>query len=292
MGVVLTRRAMVGGVALALPFPTVAAANPAADVGMLEKANGGRLGVAALDTGSGRRIAWRADERFPMCSTFKLLLVALVLQRVDEGRETLVRRIAYDASLFPDRDFYAPITRTRLGGGGMSVAALCAAAISWSDNGAANLLLDTVGGPPAVTAFARSIGDPLTRLDRNEPTMNVFAPGDPRDTTAPSAMLADAHALLLTDRALSEASRKWITGWMLDCRTAGARIPAGLPKTWRSANKTGTYPSQGSANDVAIIWPPGRKPVVVAAYYTGSTAPAATRDAVLANVGRIVAATF
>src|SRR5581483_7794274 len=210
----------------------------------------------------------------------------------DKGRESLARRLAYDASLFPDRDFYAPITRAHLGDGGMSVEALCAAAISWSDNGAANLLIDSVGSPPAVTGFARALGDPVTRLDRREIALNYFTPGDPRDTTTPGAMLNDVQELLLRNRILLPASRQRIMRWMLDCKTATARIPAGLPQGWRSANKTGSFPMQGSANDVAVLWPPGRKPILVAAYYTGSTAPAAARDAVLASVGRIVAAAF
>ena len=292
MDLKLTRRATLGALALALPLPAFAASDSAADIAALEKKNGGRLGVAALDTASGRRIAWRADERFPMCSTFKLLLVSLVLQKVDKGQEKPDRRIAYDATLFPDADFYAPVTRADLKNGGMAVSDLCAAAIEWSDNGAANLLLDSASGPQAVTVFARSLGDPVTRLDQVEPAMNVFTPGDPRNTTSPSAMMNDLNLLLLSDKVLSAASKQLLTGWLVDCKTAATRIPAGLPQGWRSGNKTGTFPRQGSANDVAILWPPGHKPILIAAYYTGSTAPSDARDAVLASVGRIVAAAF
>jgi beta-lactamase class A len=287
-----TRRSILAAAA-ALPFAgAVAADTSEAAIAALESRNGGRLGVAALDTGTGKRIRHRADERFPMCSTFKTLLAARVLQKVDEGHETLARRITYDASLFPPGDFYAPVSRVHLKDGGMTVEGLCAAAVEYSDNGAANLLLDSVGGPPAVTAFARSIGDPVTRLDRHELELNIFTPGDPRDTTTPLAMMDDLNRLLLGDKVLSPTSRQRLTGWMLDCKTADGRIPAGLPKDWRSANKTGSYPEQGSTNDIAVIWPPGRKPILVAAYYTGSKAKPDVLDGVLAEVGRIVTASL
>jgi len=289
---IFTRRSILAASTF-LPFAGAFATDtPEAQIATLESKNGGRLGVAALDTASGRRIAWRADERFPMCSTFKLLLVSRVLQKIDSGKEAPGRRIAYDAKLFPDADFYAPVTRAHLAEGGMDVEALCAAAIEWSDNGAANLLLDSVGGPPAVTAFARFLGDPVTRLDRAEPVLNYFTPGDPRDTTSPWAMMNDLNRLVRREQVLSPVARQRLTGWMLDCKTADARIPAGLPKGWRSGNKTGSFPRQGSANDVAILWPPGRKPILVAAYFTGSTAPAAALDSVLAEVARIIAVSF
>jgi beta-lactamase class A len=259
---------------------------------VLEAKHGGHLGVAAIDLGSGRRMAWRAGERFPMCSTFKLLLVALVLQRVDAGKERLDRRVAYDASLFPNTDFYAPVTRAHLHDGGLSVEALCAAAIEWSDNGAANLLIASVGGPSAVTAFARSLHDPVTRLDHIEPAMNVWRPGDLENTTTPGAMVRDLNAVLFDRRVLREASAQRLTNWLAQCKTAAARIPAGLPAGWRSGNKTGSWPENGSTNDVAILWPPHAKPILVAAYYTGSKAPSAVREAVLADVGRIVSQAF
>jgi beta-lactamase class A len=273
----------------ALPFATAARAqsNPFA---ALEAQHGGHLGVAALDTGSGKRLAHRADERFPMCSTFKLLLVGLVLHRIDAGKETLNRRVAYTERLFPPGDFYAPVTRANLREGGMSIEALCAAAMEWSDNGAANLLMEQVGGPAAVTAYVRGLGDPATRLDRVEPALNTAIPGDPRDTTTPEAMLRDLQHLALGN-ALAPASRAGLIGWLKDCKTAAARIPAGLPKGWTSGDKTGTG-KNGSANDVAIVWPPKRVPILVAAYYTGSRLYPESREAVLADVGRIVAKAF
>jgi beta-lactamase class A len=287
-----TRRTILA-TAATLPFAGAFAADtPETTIAALESRSGGRLGVSALDTRNGRRILHRADERFPMCSTFKILLAALVLQKVDQRLETLARRIAYDASLFPSGDFYAPVARAHLNDGGMTVEALCAAAVEYSDNGAANLLLDTVGSPSAVAAFARSIGDPVTRLDRRELELNVFTPSDPRDTTTPLAMMNDLNRLLLGDKVLSPASRQRLTGWMLDCKTADARIPAGLLKGWRSANKTGSYPEQGSANDIAIIWPPGRKPILLAVYFTGSKLTGSDCDKVIADVARVVSGTF
>jgi beta-lactamase class A len=173
----------------------------------------------------------------------------------------------------------------------MSVEALCAATISWSDNGAANLLMDSAGGPPAVTAYARALGDPVTRLDRVEPALNTAIPGDPRDTTTPAAMLANLQRLACGD-ALAPASRARLVEWLKGCKTAGGRIPSGLPKGWTSGDKTGTG-ANNSANDVAIVWPPpGRPPILIAAYYTGSHLYPESRDAVLADVARMVAKTF
>jgi beta-lactamase class A len=280
----LNRRILIAAMAL-LPFsPAVLAGDePAAALDALETRAGGRLGVAALDTATGRRVVHRSNERFAMCSTFKLLAVAAVLHRVDTGKDRLDRPISYGQA---DLLEYAPIARAHVDEGAMTVGALCAAAISWSDNTAANLLLATLGGPAGVTRYARSLGDPVTRLDRTEPTANTAIPGDPRDTTTPAAMLTDLKALTLGG-ALSQASRTRLITWLANYRTLVPRIPAGLPAGWTSANKMGTG-SNGTANDVAIVWPPGRAPILMAVYYTGSTAPAADRDAVIADVARIV----
>lgn len=250
----------------------------------LERRHGGRLGVAMLDTGNGRRVGHRADERFLMCSTFKLLAVAAVLARVDHGVEQLGRRIVFgqDALLA-----YAPVTSHRVGAPGMTVAELCEAAITVSDNTAANLLLASLGGPAAVTAYVRSLGDDATRLDRIEPELNVASPGDLRDTTTPSSMLADLHTLLLGN-ALSAASREQLATWLRATSTGLEQLRAGMPAGWRVGDKTGSG-AQRETNDVAIIWPPQRKPLLVTAYYAGSTIEADERHAVLAEVGRIAA---
>nr|4C75_A Chain A, BETA-LACTAMASE [synthetic construct]4C75_B Chain B, BETA-LACTAMASE [synthetic construct]4C75_C Chain C, BETA-LACTAMASE [synthetic construct]4C75_D Chain D, BETA-LACTAMASE [synthetic construct] len=249
----------------------------------LEKQYGGRLGVYALDTGTGRTIAYRADERFPMCSTFKALAAAAVLAQVDAGKESLDRRITYTKDDLVD---YSPVTEKHVGTG-MTLAELCEAAITYSDNTAANLLLDEIGGPKGLTAFLRSIGDDVTRLDRWEPELNEALPGDPRDTTTPAAMAATLRALLLGD-ALSPASRAQLTDWMRGNTTGDKLIRAGLPAGWRVGDKTGTG-SYGTRNDIAIIWPPNRAPIVLAIYSTGSTADAKERNALIAEAAKIVA---
>jgi beta-lactamase class A len=248
----------------------------------LEQRSGGRLGVAVLDTTSGERFGHRAAERFPLCSTFKLLAVAAVLERVDRGKERLDRRIAYTQA---DLLEYAPVTRARLAEGSLSVAELCEAALGVSDNTAANLLLTSFGGPAALTAYARSLGDPLTRLDRNEPMLNEARPGDVRDTTTPSAMIGDLQALLLGAK-LSKRSRKQLASWLVTSKTGLERLRAGVPPGWRVGDKTGSG-NAGTTNDVAIVWPPGKKPVLIAAYLTESPASAELRNQVLADVGRL-----
>src|SRR5215813_10801774 len=170
----------------------------------IEQRTGARIGVAAIDTGSGKRVDYRSGERYPMCSTFKFLAAAAVLKRVDEGKEKLDRFISYTAN---DILEYAPVTKAHLNDGGMTLGALCAAAIEQSDNTAGNLLLDAIGGPVGLTNFASSIGDEITRLDRKEPDLNSAIPGDERDTTTPAAMCADMQRLLLGS-SLSESSRQ------------------------------------------------------------------------------------
>lgn len=249
----------------------------------LERSVGGRLGVAAVDTGSARRVLYRAEERFPMCSTFKLPLVAAVLKRVDEGKESLGRRIAYDASALLE---YAPVTRERVSEGGLSVEALGEASITLSDNTAANLLLETLGGPSALTAFFRAIGDTTSRLDRNEPTLNTAIPGDDRDTTTPSAMLGVMQQLLLGN-VLSSASKQRLLGWLLATKTGLQRLRAGLPASYLVGDKTGTG-ENGVTNDVAIAWPPSKPPLLIAAYSWGSTASTERLSQALAQVARLV----
>ena len=250
----------------------------------IEQGVGGRLGVAALDTGTGRLAAHRGGERFALCSTFKLLLAAQALHRVDRGIEQLEHRIAYGQA---DLLEYAPVTRPHAGGAGLTVAELCEAAMAWSDNTAANLLLARQGGPQALTDWLRTLGDPTTRLDRNEPALNDVPPDDVRDTTTPEAMARTLQAVALGE-ALTPASRERLQGWMLGCRTGDQRLRAGMPSGWRIGEKTGTGP-RGTSNDIGVLWPPGRAPVALACYLTGSTADGARRDAAIAEVGRRVA---
>lgn len=260
-------------------------AGPVAKLMALERAHGGRLGVSILDTVGGRRVNHRGEQRFALCSTFKPLAAALVLARVDRGEERLDRRIAYESS---ELVTYSPVTERHVGVSGMTLAELCHAAITVSDNTAGNLLLASFGGPPALTAFMRTLGDQATRLDRIEPALNDVAPGDERDTTTPAAMLHSLRALLLGD-ALSTASRARLADWLVASTTGGKRLRAGLPADWRAGDKTGTG-LRGATNDVAVLWPPGRGPLLVAAYYDApDEMEAELRDGVLAEVGRIVA---
>lgn len=263
----------------------LAADGPAARLATLERSAGGRIGVSVLDTGTGRRFGYRQDERLPMCSTFKLLLAGAVLSRVDRGLERLDREIPIRAS---DIKPTSPGTGPHVGGT-QPVAALCRYAIIYSDNTAANLLIEAVGGPQAVTAFARRLGDPVTRLDHMETELNLVPRGQVHDTTSPRAMLGTMRALLVGD-GLTAAMRAHLTGWLLENTTGDDRLRAGLPKGWRVGDKTGTWMPRGGVNDIAIAWPPGRKPVLITAYTAYAPGDVAKRNATVAEIGRIVAA--
>jgi beta-lactamase class A len=292
MPIVLTRRAalriMIATPALLSWHTSTRATTPgaaASQLAELEAKRGGRLGVAALDTATGARIEHRVDERFAMCSTFKFLAAAHVLARVDRRQERLDRRVIFAES---DLVTYSPVTKDRLGTPGMTLAEICDAAMTLSDNTAGNLLLTSFGGPAGLTAFARSLGDTVTRLDRIEPDLNEATPGDPRDTTTSAAMLENLRRLVVGD-ALSAASRQQLTDWLVANKTGDARLRAGFPKRWRTGDKTGTG-NHGVTNDIAVVWPPDRAPIVVSAYFAESPATADERNAVLADVARIVAA--
>ncbi len=250
----------------------------------LELKSGGRLGVHFIDTADGREWGYRSDERFLMLSTFKTLASALVLRRADEGKAPLSQRIRYR-----QRDLvqWSPVTEKHVGGQGLSLAQLCEATITTSDNTAANLILRSVGGPAALTAFLRGIGDGLTRLDRLEPELNEPSPGEELDTTTPRAMARTLRTLLLGE-ALSPASRERLAAWLRANTTGDRRLRAGVPPSWGIGEKTGTAGS--SANDAGIVWPPGTAPMLVSAYLADSPASAAVREQTLAGVGRLLAA--
>ena len=245
---------------------------------------GGRLGVAALDTATGRRIGFDADSRYAMASTFKVPLVAAVLAAVDRGALSLDAPIRFGPD---DLQAYAPVVRANLTGGSLTLRQLCAAAVEVSDNSAANLLLARIGGPAGLTDFMRRTGDPVTRLDRIEPDLNENVAG-PRDTTTPSAMVGLMRALLVGD-VLAPASRALLIGWMETASTGRERLRAGFPNGWRAGDKTGTG-ARGSVNDIAIAWPPGRAPILIASYQDGGTAAATVRNLAHAQVARLVAA--
>src|SRR5437764_9721817 len=218
-----------------------------------------------------------------MCSTFKFLAAAAVLKRVDGAQEKLDRFVSYGAK---DILEYAPVTKAHLKDGGMPLGALCAAAIEQSDNTAGNLLLDTIGGPVGLTNFARSLGDQMTRLDRKEPELNSAIPGDERDTTTPSMVCADMQRLLL-GKVLSESSRHQLEDWLRHNETGALMIRAGVPKMWNVGDKTGRC-ANGATNDVAIIRPSGRAPILVAVYSIGSTSSADDRAATVAEAARVI----
>jgi beta-lactamase class A len=251
----------------------------------LEASSGGRLGVAALNTADGSYVGYRESERFPMCSTFKLLVVALVLKRSMAERGLLDERVRYgDADLVAN----SPVTKRHVGEG-MTIGELSAAALQHSDNTAANLLLTAVGGPEVLNQFAVSIGDEWFDLLRGEPEVNASVPGDMRDTTTPRAMMLDVQKLLLADDVLGPQQREQLKAWMLGNATGAARIRAAVPGSgWLVADKTGSG-DYGTANDVAVVYPPSAAPFVVAVYFTGvmpkQTLP---QDEVVVEAARIV----
>lgn len=251
----------------------------------IEARTGGRLGVAALDAEGQTLAAWRAEERFALCSTFKLLLAAAVLARVDEGRELLSRRVTYAAANLVS---YSPVTEKRVGEG-MTVGELCEATVTLSDNTAANLLLSTIGGPQGLTAFARRIGDQVTRLDRWETALNSAIPGDERDTTSPLAMATDIRALVNGD-VLKPASRTQLRDWLFATRTGDARLRAGLPG-WKVGDKTGTG-DRNTVNDVGFALAPGAAAdapaISLAVYLTQSRLDVDASSAVIAEVAALV----
>ncbi|OYQ19936.1 class A beta-lactamase [Elstera cyanobacteriorum] len=243
----------------------------------------GRFGVLIHDTETGKRWQHRADERFPMCSTFKYVLAAAILARVEAGEDKLDRRLPITAAdLVP----YAPVTQPQVGKT-LTLAELCHAAVTVSDNTAANLLLRVLGGPAALTGFLRRIGDNVTRLDRWEPELNSALPGDPRDTTTPAAMTRTLENLLLGP-ALTPASKTQLTLWLIANTTGDAKVRAGLPKSWRVGDKTGSG-ARGTMNDVVAIWPPQRKPVLLSLYLTETKASMEDRNAAFAAVGTAIA---
>ncbi len=250
----------------------------------LEQRSGGRLGVFLRDSGSGVSLGHRAHERFPMCSTFKFLLAAAVLQRVDRGLLQLEQRLPIRRQ---DMLSHAPVTSRHVGGD-LDVAALCEATMIWSDNPAANLLLPLVGDPAGLTAFLRASGDAVTRNDRNEPDVNLFAPDDPRDTTTPAAMAGNLQRLVL-GQVLSPESRGRLAGWLVDNRTGDAQIRAGLPAHWTVGDKTGSN-GRDTGNDIAVIWPDGgRAPWLLACYLQGAALDKAGRDGVLRDAAALAA---
>jgi beta-lactamase class A len=254
-------------------------------IAQIETETGSRIGVVAIDSATNRRIEHRPNERFLMCSTFKLLATAAVLQRVDRGEEKLDRFVRYTQA---DILEYAPVTKQHVAEGGMKLGPLCEAAIEQSDNTAGNLLLQAINGPGGLTKFARSLGDETTRLDRMEPELNIAKGGDERDTTSPAAMCSDLVRLLTGD-ILSGKSRDLLQNWLLGNQTGETLVRAGVPKDWRVGDKTGRS-GQGETNDVAMLYPPNGARIFVAIYVAAPLLSDKKKSEILANVTREIVA--
>jgi beta-lactamase class A len=254
-------------------------------IAKIEAETGSRIGMVTIDSATGQRIEHRPKERFLMCSTFKLLAAAAVLQRVDRKEEDLDRFVHYTQA---DILEYAPVTKQHVAEGGMKLSGLCEAAIEQSDNTAGNLLVQAIDGPAGLTKFARSLGDEVTRLDRIEPNLNISK--DELDTTSPAAMCYDLERLFTSD-VLSDRSRELLQNWLLKNETGATLIRAGVPKEWRVGDKTGRS-GQGQTNDVAILYPPNGARIFVAIYVNAPSLSDEKRSEILANFGREVPAWF
>ena len=279
----LDRRSLLASLCWMAASPVLASDTPP-EFAAYERESGGRLGVYAENLATGAKLAWRADERFVMCSTFKASLAACVLARVDRGEEQLAAMISYGQA---DLLEYAPVAKQNLAAGAMSVTDMCKAIVELSDNTCANLLLARIGGPAVLTAFWRSIGDTTSRLDHNEPELNRSPPGDPRDTTTPAAMARNLRRLVLGE-ALAPASRTQLTEWMVNCKTGANRLRGGLPAGWTIGDKTGNN-GKDASGDLAVVWPKPETPILIAAYTQGGTPNTAQIQAVFARIGRMVA---
>lgn len=267
------------------PFKTVLAVTMTnrllSKVMLVEDRLQARLGLAVLDEQTGSSWKYQADQHFPLCSTFKVLASSAFLARVDRGEDSLDRRVVISED---DLVSYSPFTETRVGDQGMTMAEICEAALTLSDNTAGNKILESIGGPSAVTDFARSIGDGVTRLDRWETELNEALVGDERDTTSPNAMAQTMRELLLGDT-LSENSKQQLQNWMIANKTGDAKLRAGLPSSWAIGDKTGGG-NNGTMADVAIVWPVNRQPLIVAVYMTQTTASFDDRNAGIAEIAK------
>jgi beta-lactamase class A len=269
----------------AFSWPALIAPAPA-PIHAYERRTKGRVGLYAENLRTGKKVAWRADERFVMCSTFKASLAACVLSKVDMGQEHLDRMVPYGEK---DLLEYAPVAKAKdnLARGALSVEALCKGAVEVSDNTCANLLLASVGGPAAMTNFWRTIGDGASRLDADEPELNRSLPGDPHNTTSPAAMAGNLKRLVV-GQMLAPPSRERLTNWMLGCQTGANRLRAGLPKAWQVADKTGDN-GKDAAGDIAVAWIKPGQPVLICAYTQGGSPKAEDHDALFAAIGKLVA---
>jgi beta-lactamase class A len=261
---------------------------PISAIAEFERSSGGHVGFYAENIRTKQKVSWRADERFVMCSTFKASLAALILSRVDRHRDNLDDIINYGPSDI--QSWYAPVAQANLHKGALSVREMCAAAVEQSDNTCANLLLARVGGPASITAFWRSIGDEVSRLDDPEPYLNRTPLGGVKDTTTPTAM-ANTFKQLVFRRVLSDDSRRTFTSWLVGSKTGDNRLRSGLPASWTTGDKTGNN-GKDAAGDIAVTWTSSNAPIVIAAYTRGGSPTPEQFEAVFRGIGRFVAATL
>lgn len=250
----------------------------------LEHASGGRIGISAINTANNTRLHYRANERFPMGCTSKVMGVAAILKKSMSDHSLLQQKMIYTQK---DLTNWAPITEKHLSEG-MTIAELSAAAISYSDNTAMNLLVKKLGGLQGMNAFARSINDPYFRQDNGWPKEAMSGGrGNVQDSSTPAAMASSLQQLAFGD-VLASPQRDLLLTWMKDNTTGDARIRAGVPTGWIVGDKTGTGFYYGTTNDIGIIWPPKCAPIVVAIYYTHNKKDAVKREDVIASATRIV----
>lgn len=252
----------------------------------LETTTGGRIGVAAINTANNERLQYRANERFPFCSTYKVIGVSAILKQSMIDGDLLQSKITYNKN---DLVVYSPVTEKHLADG-MTVAELCEATLTKSDNTAINLLMKKLGGVSAVNNFAHSIGDETFRLDRIEPDLNTAIPGDLRDTSTPASMQQTLQQLALGN-VLGSGEREQLQQWLKNNTTGNLRIRAGVPKDWIVGDKTGTG-DYGSTNDIAVIWPKNCSPIVMTIFFTQNQKDAAPRNDVIASITRILVEEF
>ncbi|HEX5683198.1 MAG TPA: class A beta-lactamase [Ideonella sp.] len=283
----LSRRRLLAGLTAAAAPRAFAAdrrqSNAIVEIGKLEAAVGARIGLWVLNTETRETWAHRAAERFPLCGIYKLIACAALLARADQGKVDLWSRIAIDASeLLPA----SPVTRHHVGKDGLALAHLCEAALAQNDHTAGNLVLQRVGGPEGLTLFMRDQGDSASRSDRPSPAVMEVQAGDPRDTTTPRAMGEHLKALLF-GQTLSPASRRLLLAWLLANRTGDDRLRARLPSGWVVGDKTAGG-GNGTLNDVAVIWPPGHKPLIASVFVTSAPVEVERRNAVVAEIGSLL----
>ncbi|WP_084578950.1 class A beta-lactamase [Sphingomonas azotifigens] len=282
-----TRRVFSFGLPALVCWPGLARSAVSDPIAQYERVTGGRIGVYAVNVKTGAKLTWRADERFIMCSSYKASLAAFVLSRVDRGEEKLDAAIRYGVR--DTKDLWGPVSKANLTKGAMTVEAMCKAAVEISDGVCANLLLARSGGPAALTAFLRSIGDGITRVDHYEPQLDRVPSGGPWDSTTPAAMAATLQKMVLGD-VLSARSKALLTQWLIGNQT-NPRLRGGLPRSWLIGNKTG-HSGRDMAGDIAVAWPRPDTPIVIAVYTREGRPTEKQFDEVFGGIGRLVASTL